>query len=102
MAVDAFLAGIDFFVYFTHPFWRESFGRSIAEAIAAGKLVITDPVTATSFGSGVISNDGRGVDAIVAAHVAEPGRYRSAVRRAQASLAAAALESVLIGPPLLI
>ena len=35
--VDAFLASIDFFVYFTHPFLQESFGRVIGEAIAAGK-----------------------------------------------------------------
>ncbi len=41
--VGAFLREIDVFVYFTHPLWRESFGRVIAEATAAGKLVITDP-----------------------------------------------------------
>ena len=41
-----FLTGIDFFVYFTNPLWQESFGRVIAEAIAAGKVVITDPDTA--------------------------------------------------------
>jgi hypothetical protein len=46
MPVERFLEEIDFFVYFTHPLWRESFGRVIAEAIAAGKLVITDPCTA--------------------------------------------------------
>ena len=87
MAVDDFLAGLDFFVYFTNPLWRESFGRAIAEAIAAGKLVITDPDTAGTFGPGVIADDGRGVDAIVAAHVADPRRYAAAVRRAQADLA---------------
>ena len=53
--VADFLASIDFFVYFTHPLWRESFGRAIAEAIAAGKLVITDPATAEAFGPGVIA-----------------------------------------------
>lgn len=84
--VEDFLAGLDFFVYFTNPAWRESFGRAIAEAIAAGKLVITDPETAAAFGPGVIADDGRGVDAIVAAHVADPGRYAAAVRRAQADL----------------
>ena len=68
--------------------WRESFGRAIAEAIAAGKLVITDPATAATFGPGVIADDGSGVDAIVAAHVADPRRYAAAVRRAQADLAA--------------
>jgi hypothetical protein len=87
MPVDAFLAGIDFFVYFTHPLWRESFGRAIAEAIAAGKLVITDPATAATFGTGVIASDGSDVDAIIAAHLADPGRYAAAVRRAQRHLA---------------
>lgn len=81
-----FLAGIDFFVYFTHPRWRESFGRAIAEAIAAGKLVITDEATAAPFGPGVIVDDGRGVDRIIAAHLADPGRYAAAVRRAQSDL----------------
>jgi len=94
MAVDEFLAGIDFFVYFTNPFWRESFGRAIAEAIAAGKLVITDPGTAAAF-PGVVADDGRGVDAIVAAHVADPARYAGAVRDAQASLAAHRPEAVV-------
>ena len=94
MAVEDFLAGIDFFVYFTHPLWRESFGRAIADAIAAGKLVITDPATAASF-PGVIADDGSGVDSIVAAHVADPRRYGEAVRRAQAGLAAQRPEAVV-------
>lgn len=95
MPVDDFLAGIDFFVYFTHPFWRESFGRAIAEAIAAGKLVITDPGTAATFGPGVVADDGNGVDAIVAAHVADPRRYAAAVRRSQADLASHRPEAVV-------
>ncbi len=95
MAVEDFLATIDFFVYFTHPLWRESFGRAIAEAIAAGKLVITDPATAASFGPGVIADDGTGIDAIVAAHVADPHRYAATVRRAQAGLAAHRPEAVV-------
>jgi hypothetical protein len=88
MKVPDFLAAIDFFVYFTHPLWRESFGRAIAEAIAAGKLVITDPDTAEPFGPGVIATDGSDIDGIVAAHIAEPDRYAAAVRRAQHDLAA--------------
>jgi hypothetical protein len=89
MPVAEFLAGIDVFVYFTHPLWRESYGRVIAEAVAAGKLVITDPATAEPFGPGVIGAEDTGaVDGIVAAHLAEPARYAAAVRRAQADLAA--------------
>lgn len=90
MKVPDFLATIDFFVYFTHPLLREGYGRAIAEAIAAGKLVITDPATAGPFGPGVVTDkgDGDGIDRTVAAHVADPGRYAAAVRRAQADLAA--------------
>lgn len=84
--VTAFLEQIDFFVYYTHPLWRESFGRVIAEAISAGKVVITDAGTASSFGSAVISADGRDVDAIIQAFIADPARYRAFVRDAQASL----------------
>ncbi len=88
MPVQEFLAGIDFFVYFTHPLWRESYGRAIAEAIAAGKLVITDPATAEPFGGGVVGADSKEVDRIVAEHIAAPARYAAAVRRAQDDLAA--------------
>jgi hypothetical protein len=87
MKVSEFLARIDFFVYFTHPLLRESFGRAIAEAVAAGKLVITDPETAEAFGPGVVADRGEGVDRIVAAHIADPGRYAAAVLQAQADLA---------------
>lgn len=95
MPVEEFLAGIDVFVYFTNPGWRESFGRAIAEAIAAGKLVITDPETAAPFGPGVIADDGTHVDAIVAAHLGDPRRYAAAVRRAQADLARHRPEAVV-------
>jgi len=89
--VAAFLREIDFLVYFTNPLWRESFGRVVAEAIAAGKVVITDPATATSFGDAVIACDGDGdgddVDRIIAELVAAPARYAEIVARAQAGLA---------------
>lgn len=84
--VAAFLAGIDFFVYFTNPNWRESYGRVIAEAIAAGKLVITDPGTAAGFPGAVVASDGSDVDAIIRAFIADPRRYVSFVKAAQASL----------------
>jgi len=35
-----FLSTLDVFVYYTHPGWVESFGRSIIEAMAAGVPVI--------------------------------------------------------------
>jgi hypothetical protein len=86
MGVESYFGMIDFMVYFTSPTWRESFGRVLAEAIAAGKVVISDPATAESFSSGVIGAAPEEVDAIVARHVAEPGRYRGQVARGQAAL----------------
>lgn len=38
--VRDFLAGIDFFVYFHHPSYREAYGRSIVEAMASGAIVV--------------------------------------------------------------
>lgn len=85
--VEQFLGEIDFFVYFTNPNWRESFGRVIAEAVAAGKLVVTDPGTAAPFGAAVIASDGGDVDEIVRRFCAEPQRYVRFVEAAQAELA---------------
>jgi len=84
--VGEFLAGIDFFVYFTHPLWRESFGRVIAEAIAAGKVVITDPGTAATFGDAVVASDGGDVDRIIERFVADPRSYVTFVQAAQRRL----------------
>lgn len=84
--VDEFLRSIDFFVYFTHPRLRESFGRVIAEAICAGKLVITDPETAATFGDAVHRSDGSNVDEIVAGYVADPSAYVRFVERAQETI----------------
>jgi len=84
--VASFLRDVDFFVYFTNPMWRESFGRVIAEAIAAGKLVITDPGTARTFGNAVVSSDGSDVDRIITEFIAEPERYVNFVTSAQGDL----------------
>jgi hypothetical protein len=87
MPVSEFLASIDFFIYFTNPLYSESFSWAIADAIAAGKVVITDPSTAEHFGPGVIGDHGAEINRIIMALIAEPGRYAAAVRRAQADLA---------------
>ncbi|MBA3910289.1 MAG: hypothetical protein C0524_10485 [Rhodobacter sp.] len=86
--VATFLTAIDFFVYFTHPNLRESFGRVVAEAIASGKIVITDPGTAETFGNAVIPSDGHDLDQIIAGFIAAPDRYRAFVTAAQQGLAA--------------
>lgn len=85
--VDSFLSEIDFFVYYTHPNWRESFGRVIAEAIASGKVVITDPGTAEAFGTAVVANDGQDIDAIISRFCADPAAYQNFVTAAQSKLA---------------
>jgi hypothetical protein len=84
--VASFLSEIDFFVYFTHPNWRESFGRVLAEAIAAGKVVITDPGTAEIFGTAVVASDGSDIDRIIAGFITDPARYCSFVHAAQTRL----------------
>lgn len=86
LEVAAFLSTIDFFVYFTSPSWRESFGRVVAEAIAAGKLVITDSGTAAPFGPGVVAAHGGEVDGVIREFCADPARYVAAVEAAQAEL----------------
>lgn len=77
---------IDFLVYFTSATWRESFGRVIAEGIAAGKVVISDHATAKTFGGGAIAAEPHEVDCVIANFVKEPARYRDHVLRAQRGL----------------
>jgi hypothetical protein len=82
-----YFARIDFMVYFTAPTFRESFGRVLAEGIAAGKVVISDPDTARIFGDAVVAATPAEVDGIVAAFLAEPARYAAQVRLARRRLA---------------
>ena len=77
---------IDFMVYFTAPTWQESFGRVLAEGIAAGKVVIAEAATASGFGGAVIAARPEEVDAIIGGLIAEPARYAAHVRDAQAAL----------------
>ncbi len=88
MAVDAFFDEIDFMVYFTAPTWAESFGRVIAEAVSAGKIVIAGPDAGRVFGDGVIVSRADEVDGLIAALVADPAAYAARVHKAQAALAA--------------
>ncbi len=84
--VADFLSEIDFFVYFTNPAWRESFGRVIAEATAAGKLVITDPDTAQNFGDGIIGATPDEVNPLIARLINDPDTYVQTVQFAQETL----------------
>ncbi len=85
--VDEFFEQIDFLVHFTAPTWRESFGRVLAEAIAAGKLVITDAQTARNFPDGAVAARADEVDALIAGFLAAPAEYGARVRAGQAGLA---------------
>lgn len=80
------LAEIDFFIYFAAPTWRESFGRVIAEAIEAGKLVMTDPETAKPFGAGVLGLSPEAVSPSIASFIAAPDTYVEHVLKAQNDL----------------
>ena len=87
MDLATYFDSIDFMVYFTAPTFRESFGRVLAEAIAAGKVVLSDPDTAAVFGDAVVATRPEDVDAAIAAFLAAPDRYAAQVARAQAGLA---------------
>jgi hypothetical protein len=52
--VREFLSAIDFFVYFHHPHWVEAYGRTVAEAAAAGCVVILPPYLRKTFGDAAL------------------------------------------------
>lgn len=81
--VSQLLDRIDFFVYFTNPRWRESFGRVLAEAVAAGKLVITDPKTAQNIGEGLVGTTPDQVQTLIEGFIADPQSYQRTVLDAQ-------------------
>ncbi|WP_217358958.1 glycosyltransferase [Ruegeria arenilitoris] len=93
ISVEEFFGMIDFFVYFTAPTWQESFGRVVAEAIAAGKVVLTNPDTGATFGDAVLTCEPAGVNKIIADLVAHPNKYHDQVARSQAALKAYSAEN---------
>jgi hypothetical protein len=50
LAPEDFLASVDVYVYFHHSGWREAFGRSVLEALAAGLPVVAHPYLERLFG----------------------------------------------------
>ena len=60
-----FLAGLDFFVYFHDPDWKEAFGRTILEAMAAGVPVIVGPHFRAVFGEAALYCEPAGVREVV-------------------------------------
>ncbi|WP_170330815.1 hypothetical protein [Ruegeria arenilitoris] len=83
VSVDEFFGMIDFFVYFTAPTWQESFGRVIAEALAAGKVVLTNSDIGETFDNAVLTCRPEDVDGIVSDLVAHPDRYHEQISRSQ-------------------
>ncbi|WP_299506698.1 hypothetical protein [uncultured Roseobacter sp.] len=87
LTLQQYFDKIDFLVYYTAPTWRESFGRVIAEAVAAGKIAITDPETARTFEGAAISAAPEEIDQVIANYIAAPDRYRADVLSGQQKLA---------------
>jgi len=73
-------------IYFTAPTFRESYGRVLAEAVAAGKIVISDPETASAFGGAVQAAAPQDVNEIIQSYIVNPSTYRSHIRVAQRAL----------------
>lgn len=73
--VADFLAGIDFFIYFHHPGLIESFGLTIAEAAAAGCIVITHPYLQKTFGKAALYCLPEQAPALVRSIAEDPRRF---------------------------
>ncbi|KAB0681353.1 glycosyltransferase [Aureimonas leprariae] len=85
--VDAFLAGLDFFVYFHGSAWSEAFGRVVVEAMAAGVPVILPAYLHDSFGDAALYCAPDGVQELVEQLVEQQSRYYLQVRRGHAFVA---------------
>lgn len=86
LQVSRFFDMIDFMVYYTAPTFRESFGRVMAEAVAAGKIVISDPETSRIFGGAVRGAAPEEVEQIIQDYIKSPDLYQADVRTAQEKL----------------
>jgi hypothetical protein len=77
-AVDPrrFLAELDAFVYFHHPDWIESFGRTILEALASGVPSILPPHFAALFADAPVYTDPAGVRGVLDAWKQDPATAR--------------------------
>jgi hypothetical protein len=82
--VREFLRSIDFFVYFHHPDWVEAYGRTVAEAAAAGCVVILPPYLRRTFGeAGLYCEPAEGVD-LVCSIAADRDRFAELSARGRA------------------
>ena len=86
LPVDQFLSLFDFFVYFHSTSWRESFGRVIAEAICAGKLVITHDYIRNTFDGACVYCTPERINDVIAGYLDQPESFVAQVAAAQADM----------------
>lgn len=87
--VPAFLAAIDFFVYFHHPGWIEAFGRAPLEAMASGAVCILPPHFEEVFGPAALYGRPADVRATIDALWDDPDAYEAQSRRTRDHVEAA-------------
>ena len=73
--VDRFLAGIDFFVYQHHDRFIETFGLTIAEAMASGAVAILTPNLRVNFADAALFADPADMPAVVRRLAADPKAF---------------------------
>lgn len=61
ISAEAFLAGLDVYVYFHASRMREAFGRGVLEALASGLPVVTHPYLEPLFGDACVYSEPRAV-----------------------------------------
>lgn len=83
MEPQEFLSGLDVFVYFHHPDWVESFGRTIFEAMAVGVPVILPEHYRPVFGDAAIYATPETAIGAARNICADPQRYRDQVALAR-------------------
>ncbi len=81
--IAAFLASLDFYVYYHDEKWSEAFGRTILEALAVGLVVILPPHFETIFGGAAIYATPDQVEAEISRFVSHPAAYESQGRKAR-------------------
>jgi len=78
-----FLASLDFFVYYTHSSWVESFGRVIIEAMAIGVPVIVPAPYRELFADAALYAEPAEVQGVMRSLASNPQAYRAHVLRAR-------------------
>jgi hypothetical protein len=83
MTAQAFLAEIDFFVYYPHPDSLEAFGRTILEALASGAVVVLPERFESLFGDAALYAPPSAVTRTVLDLAADTSTYEAASTHGQ-------------------